>query len=438
VALAIGLIAFVFALGVPARGCGGAPAACGPVIEPPARAMATEAKPKQTIYLNRDGVTLKSGSDDAAHDQSSVLAGYGKTTVTIAKAQLDDATWAEVMTCVKGEFARFNIEVVDQRPAAQGYRMVVVGGSGSELGFGIDSRGDAPFDRDGCKPVQNAIAFVFAEKLNGDVNALCEVAAHEVAHTFAVDHLHSAADPMSHLPFTGHRAFQDADLACGEETVRDCPCGEGSQNPVQLILDAVGPAQGPNPPGPSIAAESAQPRPGAAAFTVHVAAPAGVGSVSLVYRDAANYVATTCGDGQVPCVAEGSTFTFTVPASGTASWHASVVDAMGSTAQTPEQQLVADGTPPGDTMVSAKLDSASPAALAIASASVDPSAKVTGATLYWTDARGITTGRELCASASGWSRAVQLSASAGARQAVVVATDDQGRRFVSAPVVLTR
>jgi hypothetical protein len=389
--------------------------------------------------LNRNGATLTGDlHDDASRNASSIVAGFGMSSAAIPPAALDDATWQETVACVRSEFARFNLSFVDQRPqpgsGEAGYMMVVFGGSGAELGLGVDSRGDSPFDRDGCQTVERAVAFVFSSKLGGDAQANCETAAHEIAHIFSVDHELLAADAMSHIPFTSHRSFQDLDVPCGESQERPCACGRASQNSVQILTEKLGLVEALDTTPPSVTIDVARPQPGYAQFTVHATDPSGIATVSLTYRDGGSFLSSTCGDGKLPCIVDGSSYTFSVPgARGLARYGATVIDAAGNAATTPSAELTVDDSPPDATPIALTIDAKSEKGVATARATITPSGSpITNVTLYFTDTRGVTTSRTLCPSAPGqWSRSIQLAPLAGPRSFVVVATDSDGRSVLS-------
>jgi hypothetical protein len=422
----------MLALGIPLqRGCeGDAAIVCPAVVETPARRAAPSALPAHVIYLNRGGATLKPGPDDAAHDTSSIVQGFGLASATMPAAGLDDATWQTVMQCVSTELSRFNITLTDQRPAQPGYLMLVFGGSGDELGVGADSRGDAPQDKANCQTVEGAVAFVFTGKLSGNAADICEVAAHELGHVFSVDHALLAADAMSYLPFTGHRGFVDLDAPCGESQPRACSCGRDSQNPVQILLEKLGPAPSVDSAAPSLSAEANVPRPGFIAVTAHAIDPSGIGTVTLTYRDAAQFLSTTCGDGQTSCIVDGSTYTFTVGGtSGRATYTVAAIDTAGNPAVTLPAQIGDDV--PASAAMSFTLDAQVLNGVATPSATISGKS-IVDAKLYWTDARGVTSSRPLCSDAPNqWSRGVQLAAGDGPRSFVIVATDSEGHTAAS-------
>jgi hypothetical protein len=440
--LALLALGSAFTFGVPEpRGCGGA-AECPALVETPARAPTAATRPPTVIYLNRGGAVLRGGNDDAAAGASSVVAECGRPEAALPPAPLDDATWAEVVACVRAEFSRFNVKVVDQRPEQAGYVMVLFGGTGDELGFGPDIRGKAPLDWQGCQTVDGAVVFVFSGKLGALAQPHCEVAAQEIAHVFTVDHELLAADAASYLPFSGTKTFQDLDAPCGEQKERPCICGRRSQNSVQLLLSKLGRASTVDTTPPTITATAVSERPGYLSATVQASDPSGVSTVALTYEDAGTFVSSTCGDGQIPCVAVGSSYTFTLAgARGTASYTATAIDSAGNVAVTPRQQLSVDDSPPDATPIALAVDAHSSGGVVATRAMISSTAgEISSAVLYWTDGRGVTSRRPLCrasASASEWSLPVELARQAGARSFVVAAADSAGHTAHSPPTPVT-
>jgi hypothetical protein len=430
--LAVAAVAVALAFGVPVRGCDGdASLVCPPLVEAPVHRPLAAAGPPRVVFLNREAITLSPGRDDAANGVSSIV----KTPTAFPAATLDDATWSAMKDCLATELNRFNVSLTDQRPAQGGYQMIVFGGTGSELEVGVDSRGDAPQDKSGCQVVEGAVAFVFSGKLSG-AQEICEVAAHELGHTYSLDHSLLASDVMSYLPFTGHRSFQDVDVLCGESQQAACSCGRSSQNPVQVLLDRAGGVDT-ETAAPTLTAEANVPRPGFAAVTVHALDPSGISTVSLTFRDSQLFIATTCGDGQTGCIVDGSTFTFTIAGtSGRATYTATAVDTFGNVATTVPAQ-VGDDAAPGAPPMTFALKAPVATDLATPSATISGGA-VGDARLFWTDARGVTMSRPMCSQAGNqWSRGVQLSDSTAPRSFTVVATGVDGHVAASAPYTLT-
>ena len=294
-----------------------------------ATACASEPAGPTVIYLNRGGATLTAGSDDAAQSVSSLVTSH----TTVAPSSLSDAGWNQVVACVRRAYAPFAVEIVDSRPAHDNFSMVVFGGNGSELGRGADQRGIAPFDTGSCETIDNAVVFVFTENLDDNVAAACDVAVHELAHTFGIDHQLLAATPTSYLPFAGVRTFQNVDAQCGEDTARECACGGATQNSFEILADRLGLADNVDVDAPELEVTTTIGARGSINIRVHVEDSSALAGVTLHYADGSAAFTSTCGDGKTSCTSFGNDYTFTVSgATGMAVLHAEAVDMFGNAA----------------------------------------------------------------------------------------------------------
>src|SRR5207248_2441644 len=90
---------------------------------------------------------------------------------------------------------------------------IKIAGTYSQLGIG-PAGGIAPFN---CLSYQqDALVFVFPPDLGCDVNEICGAAAQEIAHTWSLDHVTNAADPLTYFSYGSTRYFADNDL-CGSD-----------------------------------------------------------------------------------------------------------------------------------------------------------------------------------------------------------------------------
>jgi uncharacterized protein (TIGR03382 family) len=217
-------------------------------------------QPDQVLYLNRcaGDCELRSGEDDSRTNRSSLVGGSAR----IAPLEVDDATWAEVVACLRETYAPFAIEVTDQDPGDRPHFETMFGGSPLSLNndfIGLGVGGVSPF---ACGVIPNAITFVF-DVWGPTVKALCSVGAQESAHAFGLDHELLAADAQSYLWYPDVKRFIDAWAPCGESVARDCLCGGNEQNSFDDLVRTLGLGPG-TPPAVALTepVDGAQVQPG--------------------------------------------------------------------------------------------------------------------------------------------------------------------------------
>ncbi len=197
----------------------------------------------RTIFLNRKGATLRPGGNDSHKQTSSIVT----QPTTIHGWEVTDAKWTATVACMRETWAKFDVAITETDPGETPHVEALFGGSPADIGRPPSVAGIAPFAID-CGVVENAIVFAFTDNLPADPQTVCEVMSQEIGHAYGLDHELDAADPMSYLPYSGKRTFQDKGAACGEKTER--PCGLGStacraqQNSQQILLARIGAAGG--------------------------------------------------------------------------------------------------------------------------------------------------------------------------------------------------
>jgi hypothetical protein len=253
----------------------------GPVVEPRGRYVAIDETSGSVIadhpgshilFVNRcaGGCTLTPGGDDSRANRSSIIG----TTRTISEYPYGDAQWAQVMDCVRGIYAPFDVMVTDEDPGPDvPHFEAIAAGRASEGGQFPGVLGVSPFT---CGVIENAITFSFAIDIGASPQLLCEVVGQESAHAFGLDHEYLCEDLMTYLSGCGPKRFVDQDAPCGEGNPRTCMCGGNTQNSYQRILDLFGPSVPPTPPDVAIESpgQGDVVRPG---FTIRVAASDNVG-----------------------------------------------------------------------------------------------------------------------------------------------------------------
>lgn len=206
----------------------------------PAEASAGELALTRTIYLNRRGATLMPGRNDSQANTSSIVARPTQVRGWNASA----ADWAATVACMKEMWSRFDVAITDVDPGSTPHIEALFGRAPSDIGLSDNIGGISPFTAN-CSVVERSIVFAFTDNLAPRPRAICEVMSQEIAHSYGLDHELLASDPMTYLPYSGNRAFQDRDAPCGESTAR--PCGisgftcRATQNSIQLLLARLGP-----------------------------------------------------------------------------------------------------------------------------------------------------------------------------------------------------
>ena len=93
--------------------------------------------------------------------------------------------------------------------------------------------GIAPIDKQSCRPIETAIAFVFSRNLGSDEH-VCKVTTHEIGHTLSLEHEYLCEDPMTYLRGCGVKTFQDQEASCGTYSP-ERSLSRGRQNTVRAL-----------------------------------------------------------------------------------------------------------------------------------------------------------------------------------------------------------
>jgi uncharacterized protein (TIGR03382 family) len=193
----------------------------------------------RTIYLNKDGVTVFPGVNDARTNHSSVA----PLPVYITPWDIDDEMWADTVSCMRELYDRFDVDIVTEDPGDVPHLEAVFGGHPIDVDLPEYVAGVSPFATD-CSTIENSIVFTFTDVLPDDARLMCEIMAQEIAHSYGLDHQLTPADPMTYLDYYDDRSFQDEMADCGEFESRECGI-DGSvcrdqQNSVALLTSRLG------------------------------------------------------------------------------------------------------------------------------------------------------------------------------------------------------
>ncbi|MDX2092749.1 MAG: Ig-like domain-containing protein [Kofleriaceae bacterium] len=220
------------------------------------------------IYLNNckpNGCVVRGGGSASSLDGS----GYQGTwpingTRTLTPFSGSDATWNNVVACVKDVFTRFGVEITTTNPSPAPHFEIMIAGSPTDLGMSPSTGGVSQFSC-GQQYIPNSLVFAFQKVWGSDVEEICSTAAQEIAHSFTLDHVTDASDPLTYFGYSGRRQFKDAQVQCGSDCVNGvspfnaqctgnnrqnhpCACtGQNTQNSVQTIKALFGSGT-PTPP----------------------------------------------------------------------------------------------------------------------------------------------------------------------------------------------
>src|SRR5688572_27869037 len=174
------------------------------------------------VYVNRhvgrrcaghagDGECYTRGEDDPAAN----VAYMARRNTFIPAFQPTGYPFDQVMSCVREQFAEWNVRVTDREPSDDDYIEASVGGAATALGLPDQIGGIAPVPLCGSSTV--AVVFAFAVRADGreaPAGELCVAIAHEVGHALGLSHEQHQADTMRAIVGAGLR-FQSEVSNCG-------------------------------------------------------------------------------------------------------------------------------------------------------------------------------------------------------------------------------
>ncbi len=225
------------------------------------------------IYLNNckpNGCVVRGGTSATSIDNATSQGGWplnGSRTLTAFNQS--DVVWNDVVACMRDIFSPFGVEITTTNPSPSNHFEIMIAGSPTDLGFSSFTGGISPWS---CgEYIPNSLVFAFQKVYGSNVNEICATAAQEVAHSWRLDHVTDASDPMTYFSYAGRRRFKNAQVNCGSDCVngtspsgisctgtnqqtRACGCtGSPTQNSFARIQSLFG-AGTPTPPTVSILA----------------------------------------------------------------------------------------------------------------------------------------------------------------------------------------
>ncbi len=179
------------------------------------------------------GCTFTLGIDDSIANTSSILSGSTELSEFLWGAQ----TLGEVISCLEGMFAPFDVVVTATDPGSTPHTEIVIAGTPAEAGASSGVLGLAPF---ACAFQANVPVFAFANGIGNDAETICWTAGQQVGFSFGLDHHFFCEDTMTLLSGCGSKRFVDQDMPCGEFETRFCFCGASTENSFRTLLGLFG------------------------------------------------------------------------------------------------------------------------------------------------------------------------------------------------------
>jgi len=206
---------------------------------------------QRTIYLNRFGGTYNvanASTNSATNVASTIVAADNRPRTAVIPPLASGFNWTTISNCVKNHYAPYNIKVVETEPTTGPYIEAVVGGFGTELGYGQDVLFGIASADNFCGVTESGIAFSFSETHRGvgrQDEELCATIAHEVGHLITLEHEITATDLMSYVLIqqSGSKTFVNAQSQCGTDSqnvLPQCSCGGNRTNSAARLTSALG------------------------------------------------------------------------------------------------------------------------------------------------------------------------------------------------------
>jgi hypothetical protein len=177
--------------------------------------------PYNTIFLNNckpNGCRVTHGNSNDSRSDTSTIAGG-----TLRPFSGTDQQWKDVVACVQDVFSIYNVQVTDVDPGTANHFEIMIAGNPTDIGQSNSVGGVSPI---GCNAqggyINNALVFDFANvwlPYPDPVEEMCATAAQELAHSFTLDHVTDASDPMTYYSYTGRKYFRDTNSQCGSDCV---------------------------------------------------------------------------------------------------------------------------------------------------------------------------------------------------------------------------
>jgi MYXO-CTERM domain-containing protein len=234
----------------PAHACGTEQIDRSDRVGAPSAPLAAGGGAQRTIYLNRFGGTYSinsSPTNSATNVANRLVSGDGQSHTAVIPPLASGFNWTTISNCVRQHYAPYNVRVVETEPTSGAYIEAVVGGTGTEIGFGANELFGIAAADDFCGVTETGIAFSFSET-HRDVprrdEELCATIAHEIGHLVALEHETLAIDLMSYVLIqqSGTKTFANQSSSCGTQPgqPQGCSCGGSTTNSAGRLTNFLG------------------------------------------------------------------------------------------------------------------------------------------------------------------------------------------------------
>jgi len=209
------------------------------VLDPPDKRFApADSSPWQVVYLNFDGAELKVGGNNAKTNTTDLIlsATLSYPAMTWTNLGGKEKGMKAVVDELKLIFMKFAVKLVTDRPTDGDYTMAMVGGRGDGCKKGgAGTVGISPLD---CKNTEkNDVTLIFGELMSSSAKKLAMVIAHELGHSFGLEHVSDPKGIMYPALNPSVCCWVTSSLSEGST------CGRTTQDAEKVLTDNVGPGK---------------------------------------------------------------------------------------------------------------------------------------------------------------------------------------------------
>jgi|GEM_PF-6754295 hypothetical protein len=188
-----------------------------------------------TVFLNFSGQALTRGGNDSRKNKTNMIAAQSLDYPAMQWGSMGETQGiADTVDELTVLFLKYSITFVTERPEDGDYTMIVVGGTGE--GVPTDSSGTvgiAPLDCDNS--YANDLGLVFGNKISSvSPQRLAYVIAHELGHTFGLEHVTDKTDIMYPALNGQTCCWKKASLSSMSS------CGRSEQDANDVLADNLG------------------------------------------------------------------------------------------------------------------------------------------------------------------------------------------------------